>query len=181
MRFFAASASDAFMRYVAPARACAVGEVVVFVATHLLSTETQAKGALLDWATATRHAAGADSLKEIAVTTSVTGSRLVGGLYTGCGCGVVRATSLLTSVKNSKGNPRSRPFPITLSLTSKAVVGGVDVVVVRGVPAVAMTEEPILLLKTRTMVAGRGVVVEVAVRSRSQLKGVVALSLSVAV
>lgn len=102
----------------------------------------------------TCHAARADSLKEMAVTTSVTGSRLAGGLYTGCGCGVVRDTSLLTSVKNSKGKPRSRPLPITFSLSSAAVVdGGVDVVV-RGVPAVAMTEEPILLLKTRTTVAG---------------------------
>lgn len=155
--------------------------MVVFIATHLLSREARAKGALLDSAVATRHAAGADSLKDIAVTTSVTGWRLACGLYTGCGCGVVRANNLLTSVKNSKGNPRSRPLPMTLSLTSAAVVGGFDVVVVRGVPAVAMTDEPILLLKTRTMVAGRGVVVDVAVRSRSQLKGVVALSLSVAV
>lgn len=108
---------------------------------------------------------GPDSLKEIAVTTSVTGSRtVIAGLYTGCGCGVVcgvvRESSSPTSVKNSNGKPLSWPFPIIFSFISTVGLGRgvvvvvvvvVDVVVVFGIAFVAITDEPILLLNTRTM------------------------------
>lgn len=90
---------------------------------------------------------------------------VLGGLYTGCGCGVVRGvvreSSRPTSVKNSKGNPLSWPFPMTFSFSSTVILGRgvvvvdvvvvvVVVVVIFGIELVAITEDPILLLNTRT-------------------------------